>query len=307
MADASKNAVGSVRSLWRYPVKSMIGEEVEGASLTERGLRGDRAYAVVDGATGKVGSAKNPREWGNLLRFKAAFVDGENGPAARITFPDGSVVSSQENDIEQRLSVTLSKKVKFAKTPPRAAKFEEYWPDMEGLLRREKVTAEPMALGSPPGTFFDFAQIHVLSTATLSRLRALYPQGRFETARFRPNIVVETISRESAFAENDWVGCVLGIGEEVRLNILIPCPRCVMTTLAQGDLPSDLEILRTVAKHNRVMIPAMGAKMPSVGVYAAVLRGGTIRRGDPIRLLGSSRSNRLGVFARAYWRLVARH
>ncbi len=76
MGDASRSAVRSVQSLWRYPVKSMLGEEVENTSLTERGLQGDRTYAVVDETTGKVGSAKNPREWGSLLGFKAAFVDG---------------------------------------------------------------------------------------------------------------------------------------------------------------------------------------------------------------------------------------
>lgn len=307
MDNASKNAIGPVQALWRYPVKSMRGEEVESISVTERGLRGDRSYAVVSETTGKVGSAKNPREWGSLLTFQAAFVDGGEVPEARIAFPDGTVTSSQQSDIDQKLSAALGKKVKLARTPPKAAKFEEYWPDIEGLSRREKITDEPMAVGAPTGTFFDLAPVHLLTTVTLARLHELHTQGRFEAARFRPNIVVESASAENAFLENTWVGRMVGIGEEVRLNILIPCPRCVMTTLAQGDLPPDLEILRTAAKHNRVIIPALGAKMPSVGVYATVLRGGTIRRGDPVRLLGSARLNRLGVFARAYWRLLAKH
>jgi MOSC domain-containing protein len=307
MDKASKKAVGSVRSLWRYPVKSMRGEELDSVTVTERGLRGDRSYAVIDEITEKVGSAKNPREWGSLLAFQAAFVDGGGAPGARITFPDGTLVSSQQSDIDQKLSTALGKKVKLARTPPKAAKFEEYWPDIEGLSRREKVTDEPMAVGAPAGTFFDLAPVHLLTTATLTRLQELHPQGRFEAERFRPNIVVEAGSGENTFLENTWVGRIVRIGEEVRLSILIPCPRCVMTTMAQGDLPADLEILRTAAKHNRVMIPALGAKMPSVGVYATVLSGGTIRRGDPVRLFGSAGLNRLGVFARAYWRLLARH
>ena len=116
--------------------------------------------------------------------------------------------------------------------------------------------------------------VHLLTTATLDRLRELYPQGRFEVRRFRPNIVVQLGSTEKSFAENAWVGHTLAIGTAVRLKITSPCGRCVMTTLAQGDLPKDPGILRTAAQHNQV----------NVGVYAAVELGGTIRRGDPIRI-----------------------
>jgi uncharacterized protein len=60
---------GSVAALWRYPVKSMMGEELNSCEVTDRGLLGDRQFAVVDRATGKVGGAKNPRKWGKLLRL----------------------------------------------------------------------------------------------------------------------------------------------------------------------------------------------------------------------------------------------
>src|SRR5207247_2344947 len=111
-------------------------------------------------------------------------------------------------------------------------------------------------------------------TATLDRLRELYPKGRFEVRRFRPNIVLEPASGEKSFVESAWIGHALCIGAEVRLTISGPCPRCVMTTLPQGDLPKDPGILRTAAQHNQV----------NVGVYANVARGGPIRRGDPVRL-----------------------
>jgi uncharacterized protein YcbX len=114
----------------------------------------------------------------------------------------------------------------------------------------------------------------VLTTATIDRLRQLYPQGRFEVRRFRPNVVVEIADGTKDFVESTWIGHTLALGNDVRLNITGPCPRCVMTTLPQGDLPKDPGILRTAAQHNQV----------NVGVYAAVLRGGTIRRGDPVRL-----------------------
>jgi uncharacterized protein YcbX len=111
-----------------------------------------------------------------------------------------------------------------------------------------------------------------LTTATLDRLRELYPQGRFEVRRFRPNIVVRTPDDATGFVENDWIGSTVRIGDEVRLSITGPCPRCVMTTLAQGDLPKDSGILRTAARHNQV----------NVGVYAAVVQGGEIRRGAAV-------------------------
>ena len=115
--------------------------------------------------------------------------------------------------------------------------------------------------------------VHLLTTATLDRLRALYPDGRFEVRRFRPNIVVETANGEKDFVENAWIGRTLAIGN-AQLSITGPCPRCVMTTLSQADLPKDNGILRTAAQHNRA----------NVGVYASVLQGGNVRRGDSLGL-----------------------
>jgi uncharacterized protein YcbX len=114
--------------------------------------------------------------------------------------------------------------------------------------------------------------VHLLTTSTLDRLRELYPKGRFEARRFRPNIIVATA--EAGFVEGDWIGRTVEIGDTVRLAITEPCPRCVMITLAQGDLPKDSGILRTAAEHNDV----------NVGVYASVISGGTVRRGDAVVL-----------------------
>ena len=110
-------------------------------------------------------------------------------------------------------------------------------PDLaEGLDYRDTVTDFTL----PEGTFFDTAVVHVLTTATLDRLRELYPQGRFEARRFRPNMVVQTPEGERTFVEDAWIGKVVAIGETVRLKITGSCPRCVMTTLPQGDLPKDV-------------------------------------------------------------------
>lgn len=287
MPDHTPMLVGTVRSLWRYPVKSMMGEELTASEVTERGVAGDRAYAVVDKSSGKIASAKNPRKWGKLFDFYAAFVQPphrEETTPVRMALPNGGLLQSDAGDVDQVLSRELNREVSLMVAAPEAPSLEEYWPDIEGLAHREAVTDEAIAQGAPAGTFFDFSAIHLLTTATLDRLREHYPQGRFEARRFRPNLVVEPISGTGGFVENAWVGRTLAIGEEVRINILIPCPRCVMTTLPQGDLPKDPGILRTAAQHNKVMIAPLGQAMPSVGIYAAVLGGGTIRRGDPVRL-----------------------
>ena len=274
MSGATQTELGAVVSLWRYPVKSMMGEELNATEVSERGLLGDRAYALIDSADGKAATAKNPRKWPRLFDFRAACIEparpGAKVPPVRIELPDGTTVASDQSDLNQVLSKALNREVTFRAAQRGAVNAEEYRPDMEGLDHRNTVTDFTL----PAGTFFDVAMVHVLTTATLDRLRTLYPQGRFEVRRFRPNIVVQLVSDEKGFAENAWVGHTLAIGTAVRLNITSPCGRCVMTTLAQGDLPRDPGILRTAAQHNQV----------NVGVYAAVVRGGTIRRGDSVRM-----------------------
>jgi uncharacterized protein YcbX len=155
-------------------------------------------------------------------------------------------------------------------TPRQHAQLEEYWPDMEGLANRDVVTDEAM----PQGTFFDLAVLHVLTTGTLDRLRELNPSSRFEPRRFRPNLIIDTGDRKG-FVENDWTGKMINIGSEVRIQVSGPCPRCVMTTLAQADLPKDPEILKTAAQHNEVR----------VGAYASVVQTGTIRIGDTLTVV----------------------
>jgi uncharacterized protein YcbX len=263
-----------VVSLWRYPVKSMLGEELNSSHVTELGLRGDRSYAVIDQETGKVASAKNPRKWGTLFDFRATFIDPiptiDNIPRVRITLPDGTCIFSDQKDVGSILSGVLGREVRIMPSNLKEPTYEEYWPDVDGLAQREKITDELM----PSQTFFDIAVVHILTTSSINRLRELYPEGRFEVRRFRPNIVIESKSGEKDFIENSWVGKNILIGDQVILKITARCTRCVMTTLPQGDLPKDLGILRTIANFNQV----------TMGVYASVQRGGTIRRGDSVAL-----------------------
>ena len=257
----------------------MMGEELNSSYVTERGLVGDRTYAVIDKQNGKVASAKNPRKWGKLFDFRSLFADSpqvvENIPPVRITFPDGTNLLSDNKDIDYSLSKTFDREVRLMKASSlEKSIYEEYWPDIDGLAQRQKVTDETM----PSQTFFDIAVIHLLTTATINSLRELYPEGRFEVRRFRPNIVIESASMEKDFVENSWVGKIITIGKDRDSSVILTvsgrCTRCVMTTLPQGDLPKDLGILSTIARYNQV----------SAGIYASVLQGGTIHRGDHIEL-----------------------
>jgi uncharacterized protein YcbX len=176
-------------------------------------MMGDRTYAVIDKQTGKVASAKNPRKWGKLFDCRSMFVvdslhnDVNDIPPVRITFPDGSNILSDhqkdDNDMDSSLSRVFNREVKLMKASNfETPSYEEYWPDIDGLAQRETVTDENM----PSKTFFDIAVIHILTTSTINHLRELYPEGRFEVRRFRPNIVVESDYRENNdFIENSWV------------------------------------------------------------------------------------------------------
>jgi plastocyanin len=149
-----------------------------------------KTYAVVDKQTGKVASAKNPRKWGKLFDFRSIIVDSPSDdvndiPPVRITFPDGSNIFSDHkegNDINSRLSEVFDREITLMKSSNfEEPSYEEYWPDIDGMAQREKVTDENM----PSKTFFDIAVIHILTTSTINRLRELYPEGRFEVRQFR--------------------------------------------------------------------------------------------------------------------------
>src|SRR5512147_2188435 len=113
MSGSTQTFCGSLVALWRYPVKSMMGEELNATEVTERGLLGDRAYALVDRSDGKVATAKNPRKWPHLFEFRATFVEPPRAPAnvppVRITLPDGTMVTSDQGDLNPMLSKALNR------------------------------------------------------------------------------------------------------------------------------------------------------------------------------------------------------
>jgi len=198
----------TVATLWRYPVKSMLGEECAAVELETRGVRGDRRFAVR-GDDGRLGSGKNSRRHRHiegLFTFRACYA----GDAPEITFPDGRRLRAGDAGIDAALSEALR---------------------------------TPVVLAAEDGiSHFDSGPIHLVSSASLEWLRSRLPGSRIDERRFRPNLVV--IGEES---EQAWIGRTLRIGE-VRLRVTDPTKRCGMTTFAQSDLPFDAKILRSIAQ-----------------------------------------------------------
>jgi uncharacterized protein len=286
-------SVGAIAALWRFPVKSMPGDRLGAAEVMPGGVVGDRAYALIESETGKVVSGKNPRLGPAMLACRAEFAEspraGEDPPRVRITLPDGTSTTSDAPDVDATLSGYLGRVVTLARAAPEDFTIDQYHPDMEGLdPEGHRDTVTESKLGSaffaeaglpsavPVGAFFDLFPVSVMTTSTLDQLNELRPESRFDERRFRMNVIVGT--GNGGFVENDWIGRALELGDGVRLTVSLPDPRCVMTTMAQGELPKDTEILRTLVRHNRIDVA--GGLYPCAGVYATVDAPGTLHAGD---------------------------
>ncbi|MFD9062671.1 MOSC N-terminal beta barrel domain-containing protein [Kitasatospora purpeofusca] len=265
--------VATVERLCRYPVKSMLGEDLREAEVSERGIAGDRGWALLDADSGRVVSAKNPRLWAGVLGFTAV-----TGPGGRVAVlgPDGGAVD------EGGLSERLGRKVRLVDVPPPGASVERSVPEevlARGVRAEVGFTVSELGRGAPSGTFFDFAPLHLLTTAALAAADA--PAAA--AGRYRPNLVLRTPDGVSGFVENDWVEGELAVGPELRLHVVAATPRCAVPTLAHGPgLPRSAAALRVPAERNRVVpLPGMSA-LPCLGVYARVLRPGRVRVGDRV-------------------------
>jgi len=292
------SAVGTIGALSRFPVKSMLGESLDAADVDRGGIAGDRAYAILDRGTGKVASAKHPKVWPDLLACRAAFVEspapGAGAPPAEIELKDGTTIRTDAADVDDVLSRFFGRDVELARSAPEDFTIDQYHPDLENLdpeghrdeLTESKLGAalfREMGVTSavPEGSFMDVSPLSVLTTSSLKQLAELQPDSRFDVRRFRMNLIVDTPA--DGFAENAWLGRTLAIGDDVRIVAFMPDPRCVMTTVAQGDLPKDPQILKTLAQHNRLDVG--GGFYPCAGIYAIVESPGTIRAGDSVTLV----------------------
>lgn len=261
-----------VESLWRYPVKSMLGESVPEMFVDERGAEGDRRLALVDAVTGRVASAKHPRLWRQLLQFTA---HGDGG-RVRIQLPDHTCVAADDAGIDDLLSRLLGRSVRLVSKRSPGATLER--PDPEKVLELgvdADVEARIVEIaGATPGdSFTDLAPLHAITTATLERVGV-------EALRYRPNLVIATPPGYPPYAENDWTGKQLAVGE-TRLRVLKPTSRCAVPTLQHGSLPPAPQALRTLVAENRVP-SAKSAALPCAGAYLEVLDEGIIRTGDPV-------------------------
>jgi hypothetical protein len=278
--------LGTVTTLRRYPVKSMLGEDLQAGEVGRAGLAGDRRLAVVSRRTGKIASAKYPRLWRDMLTLSAeaalpAGVTGGREVAALITLPDGKTVRSTDADVDGILSGLLDEPVTLTATPPAGASLDRAVPEAvlrDGIAAPVPATLIEIGAAAPPGTFVDFAPLHLITTATLDRIAELSPYRRADLERYRPNVVISTGG--SGFTENDWVGRELRVGADLVLRVIARTPRCAIPTLAHGHLPRDTEALRVVARNNRISpLPDVDPE-PCAGVYAEVLQPGRISTGD---------------------------
>jgi MOSC domain-containing protein len=294
---ATSDVIGAISELWRFPVKSMQGERATSLEIDEAGVVGDRTFAIVDVTTGKVASAKHIASWPGLLDCRAESYEPADGEASTvwIGLPDGTDAMSDRDDVDAVLSSFFGRSVRLARAAPEDFTVDQYHPDLDGLDpegHRNVVTVTRLGAALftqlrlpsplPPGSFLDLFPVTVVTTSTLAALHNLRPASRFDARRFRMNLIVGT--DEPGLIENDWAGRQLEIGDDVQLRIAIPAMRCVMPTVAQGDLAEDRDILRTLVRHNRLSIPGAGL-FPCAGVYATVESTGTVRAGDTVRRL----------------------
>jgi uncharacterized protein len=288
--------LGSLAQLNRFPVKSMQGERLSTLTLGPAGVQGDRAFALTETSTGKVLSGKHPRLGTQLLACRASFgaapgADEPPGPL-HITLPDGTTLSSEDPGTDEVLSRYLGMAVSLRASALDGYAMDVYHPDIEGLgpdEPRDQVTESEggaavfsrLGITSPipPGSFLDAFPLSLITSSTLAHLQGLAPASRFDPRRFRMNLVVETPGE--GFIEQDWLGKTIVIGS-ARILVVIPDPRCVMTTLAQEGLPRDNGVLGALARHNRVEVG--GKPSPCAGVYAVVVEPGNLAEGDRVLL-----------------------
>jgi uncharacterized protein len=288
--------IGTVKEIWRYPVKSMAGERLHHANVGALGIHGDRGWAIRDE---KAGEIRNARKLPRLLHCVAVYLrepseDDKNKnkvPPAQITLPDGTTFRSDSAEANAKLSEMLGRPVTIWPIQPpserdflrRAAPDN---PDMMAELREVfgRLESEPLPdlstlppqilqFTSPFGTFFDAFPFQVLTTASLRALASCNPAADFDSRRFRPNVLIETENSIHGLAEAEWSGRTMRIGE-ARIKLEMPTVRCVIPTLDQPYLRKDPSVLRTIVRD----------AAQNLGAYATIASGGTIALGDEVAL-----------------------
>jgi MOSC domain-containing protein len=280
-----RRQIGIVKELFRYPVKSMLGERLERFEIGERGVAGDRAWALRECANGKIVSAK---KFPQMLDLRAAY---ESPPQAdgsapiRIQLPDGRVLHAADDDAAAQLSAALGREVVIERAQVSQHTRAGIDPTtifgdvaIENVMPQLNLATMPDSFSLVSGTFFDSATMHVLATGTLAHMRSLVGEGaQLDARRFRPNIVVDTGTRADGFVEDEWLGQTLEVGDgasAVKIVAMQPALRCVMTTHRQEELGRDLRIIRAAAQYHKA----------TLGVFASIGAAGAVSVGDAVYL-----------------------
>jgi uncharacterized protein len=304
-------AVGEVAQLWRYPVKSLGGEQIEHAKVGLRGVLGDRLWAVRDLQRDITASA---RRLPSLLTATARYLrpvpedaGPGNVPDVEITFPDGTVLTSSDREVHAKLSELTGRDVRLTALPPAddtslhrlrrhhqadglssaTLRADFGVPDGEKLPDVSMVpVTDLLTLGrysTPPGTFVDLAPVHVLTTTSLATIGAEVGTD-LDVRRFRPNVVVALDYPDDDLPESHWLGACIVLDGTI-LSVKMPTVRCVVPSRAQAGLAVNRQITRAVAtKAQRCL-----------GVYCGVERAGTVRVGNhvTVRAVNASRPRQL--------------
>jgi uncharacterized protein len=282
------SAIGSVVSIYRYPVKSMSGEKLEEAAIGPGGLIGDRQWALRDTETGKLVSAKRPRRWGAILECRAWY--DEDG-RAHVELPSGPQFEMEDPAAVEAFSDLFGREVTVERfREPMQGSYESDWPTIEGMLLsgQEGVEFPTNVAGDHTEGFVDVFPIHVTTTSGMTALREADASLVVDDRRFRPTIVIDT-GKEGGFIENEWSGREVKVGEVV-LSVARPTFRCMMAVTAQDDLPHQNEVLKTLARingdHVELKLADASGRGAHFGVWANVAKPGPIQIGDVTRIQG---------------------
>lgn len=288
---AEMRRVGTIKQIWRYPVKGMAGEQVSHCHLGPLGLAGDRIWAVRDVKRQEIQSCKfRPDLLRCIARCRNEPHDGPDDQV-EIKFPDGRVIDSDHADIHQEVSKLIGHQSTLESLRPQheMAFYKRYKKDDHTWLQELKATFD-REQGEPlpdfdnmpqsaidyvtlPGTFFLVTPFHMLTTATLSHMHHLNPEADWSVERFRPNIVIDTIPGMEGLVEQAWLNKTLVIGDAV-VDCNDTAPRCGAVTRGQQTCKQDTSVLRTIVKQAD----------QNLGVYGQIKECGTISIGDVVYL-----------------------
>jgi len=274
--------IGTVAALNRYPVKSMQGESLAEVEVTPDGFADDRTWALRDIETGKLVSAKRPRPWGAVLGCTAT----GTGDDVCIELPSGERFGIHDGGLSVALEALFGRIVAVERWERhQQGAYDSEWPEVEGVTLVGDLELPTNLTGEGAG-FVDLGVLHVLSTTSMQTLAEADPELVVDVRRFRPSILLETPGA-AGFPENDdWEGATLRFGDgpdAAEVTLTEPAPRCMMTTLAQGDLPRQPGVLQALARINR-RTNDFGS-FACLGAYATVARPGVVRAGDAVSVV----------------------